>query len=100
MMELSPFVLTLMKWSLILIILVIGLLTFNRSRAFAKGNSAKKMSFSNRRIPYAAEIDLIKNRRFNPTNIGMTVTNTGTKEIDLNAPIIIFKRWSVSYTHL
>ena len=92
-MELSPFVLMLIKWSLILIALVIGFFVFNRSRTFAKGNSGKKMSFSNRRVPYAAEIELTKDRRFNPSIIGMTITNTGIKEIDLDAPVIIFKRW-------
>lgn len=92
-MELSPFVLMLIKWSLIITVLVIGFFVFNRTRTFAKGTSGKKMSFRNRRVPCAVEIELAKNQRFSPSNIGMTVTNTGTKEIDLNAPVIIFKRW-------
>lgn len=92
-MELSPFVLTLIKWSLIITILVIGFFIFNRTRTFAKGTSAKKMSFKDRKVPYSVKIDLIKNRRINPSNIEMAVTNTGTKEIDLYSPVIIFKRW-------
>ena len=92
MMELSPYV-TLIKWSLIIIILVIVFFVLNRTRTFAKGTSHRKLSFNKRRLPYAAEIILNKDRRFNPSNVGMTVTNTGLKEIDLNAPVIIFKRW-------
>ena len=93
MMEPSPFVLTLMKWSLIITVLVIGFFVFNRTRTFAKGTSGKKMSFSKKKVSYAAEISLDKSRRFNPSNVGMAVTNTGTKDLDLNAPVIIFKRW-------
>ena len=93
MMDLSPSVLMLLKWSLIITILVIVFFVFNRTRTFAKGPRGKKLSFSKRRVLYDAEIDLIKSRRFNPSNIEMVVTNTGTKDIDLNAPVIIFKRW-------
>jgi len=92
MMELSPYE-TLLKWSLITIILVIVFFVLNRSRTFKKGASHRKLSFSKRRLPYAAEIILNKDRRFNPSIIGMTVINTGSNEIDLNAPVIIFKRW-------
>lgn len=92
-MDFSPFVLMLLKWSLIITALVVGLFVFNRTRTFAKGKSGKKLSFSNRTVPFAAEIDLVKSRRFNQSNVEMTVTNTGTKEIDLYAPVIIFKRW-------
>ncbi len=93
MMDVSPFVLTLLKWSLITIVLVVGLLVFNRTRTFAKGTNGKKLSFNKRKVPYAAEIILDKSQKFNPSIIGMTVTNTGTKDIDLNAPVITFKRW-------
>ena len=92
-MDLSPSVLMLLKWSLIITTLVIVFFVFNRSRTFAKGTRSKKLSFSKRRVLYDAEIDLIKSQRFNPSNIEMVVTNTGTKDIDLNAPVIIFKRW-------
>jgi len=92
-MELSPFVLMLLKWILIITVLVLGFFTLNRTRAFAKGNSGKKMSFRKRSELYGAGISLYKSRRFNPSNIEMIVTNTGTKDIDLNAPVIIFKRW-------
>jgi hypothetical protein len=92
-MELSPLVLAILKWSLITVVLVIGYLAFYRTRTFAKGPAGKKLSFKNKREPYAAEISLEKSRRFNPSVIGMTVTNTGTMEIDLNAPVIVFKRW-------
>lgn len=92
-MDLSPSVLMLLKWSLIITILVIVFFVFNRTRTFSRGTKGKKLSFSKRRVLYDAEIDLIKSRRFNPSNIEMVVTNTGTKDIDLNAPVIIFKRW-------
>jgi len=93
MMDVSPFVLTLMKWSLITIVLVVGLFVLNRTRTFAKGTNGKKLSFNKKKVPYAAEIILDKSQKFNPAIIGMTVTNTGTKDIDLNAPVITFKRW-------
>ena len=93
MMELSPSVLVIIKWGLIITVLVIGYFVINRTHTFAKGANGKKLSFSNRRVPYAAEICLIKSRRFNPSNVEMSVTNTGTKDIDLGAPVIIFKRW-------
>jgi hypothetical protein len=92
-MELSPVVLMLMKWIMIIAVLAIGFIIASRTRTFAKGKSGKKLSFRNRRVPYAAEIKLTQDRRFNPANIEMTVTNTGTKDIDLDAPVIIFKRW-------
>jgi len=92
-MDFSPFVLMVLKWVLLITVLVIGFFVFSSSQKFAKGSSRKKMSFRNKRIPYAVEIELTKDQRFNPSIIEMTVTNTGTKEIDLYAPVIIFKRW-------
>ncbi|NEW81637.1 MAG: hypothetical protein GZ094_04650 [Mariniphaga sp.] len=92
-MDVSPFVLTLVKWSLITIVLVVGLFVLNRTRTFAKGTNGKKLSFNKKRVPYDAEIVLDKSQRYNPSIIGLTVSNTGTKEIDLSAPVIIFRRW-------
>ncbi len=92
-MELSNFETIFMKSILIIAVLLIGFFIFSRTRTFARGASGKKMSFRKRTKPFSAEIVLNKSRQFNPSNIGMTVTNTGTKEIDLHAPIIIFKRW-------
>ena len=93
MMEVSPFVLTLMKWLLIAIVLVIGYFFLIRTRNFAKGANGKKLSFNQRKVPYSAEISLDKSQRFNPSMIGITVANTGIKDLDLSAPVIIFKRW-------
>jgi len=84
---------TILKWSLIIIVLVIVFFVFNRTRTFSKGTKGKKLSFRKKSKPYAVDIVLTKNRYFNPTNIEMTVSNEGTKEIDLNAPVVIFKRW-------
>ena len=92
-MELTPFVLALLKWILIIIILVVGVFFLNRTRNFARGTSGKNMSFRKRKESTSAEIRLHKNRRFNPAFIEMVVTNTGTTDIDLNAPVIVFKRW-------
>lgn len=93
MIELSPFALTILKWVLIITILVIGFFGLNRARTFSKGTSAKKMTFRKRAESYGVVINLVKSERFNPSTIEMSVTNTGTKEIDLCAPVIIFKRW-------
>jgi len=93
MMELSSFVLMLLKMALIITVLVVGFFIYSRTRTFSKGTSGVKMSFNKRRIPYNVEISLSKNQHFNPTIIEMMVTNTGTKEIDLYAPVITFKRW-------
>jgi hypothetical protein len=72
---------------------VVGFFIFNRTSTFSKGKSGRKMSFRKKTKPYCAEIFLLKSRWLNPSNIEMTVTNAGTKEIDLYAPVIIFKRW-------
>ncbi len=82
-----------MKGILIITVLVIGYFIFNRSRTFSKGTSGKKMSFNRRTKPFSATIDLYKSSRLNPTNIEMVVTNSGTREVDLHAPVIIFRRW-------
>jgi hypothetical protein len=92
-MELSPFLLSLLKWSLVLIVLLIAVVIVIRNQSFRRGTSVKNTSFKPKRKPYAAEIVLTKSQRYNPSNIMMTVTNTGTAAIDLNAPVIIFRRW-------
>ena len=92
-MVLSNFDLMLMKGILIIIVVVIGFFIFSRTRTFAKGASGKKMSFNKKTQPFSAEIDLFKSSRLNPANIVMVVTNTGSREIDLHAPVMIFKRW-------
>jgi len=95
-MVLSSFVLMLLKILLIIIVLIIGFFTFNRTRAFSKGASGKKMSFKKKTLPFEAAIELHKSSRFNPSNVEMIVTNIGSREIDLHAPVLIFKRW---FTH-
>lgn len=92
-MELSNAESTLLKWALIIIVLLIIFFIFNSTRAFSKGTPGKKLSFRKRSKTTDVDIILIKSRRFNPSNIGMMVTNNGTKEIDLYAPVIIFRRW-------
>ena len=83
----------LLKVILIIIVLVIGFLTFNRTRTFSRGTSGKKLSFSKKTKPFNAAIELHKSSRLNPANVEMIVTNTGSREIDLHAPVLIFKRW-------
>jgi len=82
-----------MKGILIVIVLVIGYFIFNRSRTFSKGVAGRKMSFGKKSKPFDVAINLIKSSRLNPSNIEMVVINTGTREIDLHAPVITFKRW-------
>jgi hypothetical protein len=91
--EFSPFIDTVLKWVMIFIVLGIVFLVYNRTNTFAKGHSGNKLSFRKRTKPYNAEIHLSKNRRLSPSIIEMSVTNTGIKIVDLEAPIIIFKRW-------
>ncbi len=93
LLAVTSFELMLMKGVLIIIVLVIGFIVFNRTRTFSKGASGKKMSFRKRTKPFCVEILLHKSARFNPSNVEMSVTNTGIKAIDLYAPVIIFKRW-------
>lgn len=92
-MELSSFGSSMLKLGLVIIVLVIGYFVFNRTRTFSKGGSGGKMSFRKKPKFMAARIFLDKSRRLNPSKIGMTVVNTGTKDIDLDAPVITFKRW-------
>ncbi len=82
-----------LKIVLVILILVIGYLIFSRTLAFAKGSQKKKMSFSKRSKAVAATIELVKSHRINPTHIVVEVTNDGTKELDLQAPVLLFKRW-------
>ncbi len=81
------------KIVLVILILVIGYILFSRTLAFAKGPQKKKLSFSKRSKPIAATIELVKSHRSNPTHIELVVTNDGTKELDLHAPVLLFKRW-------
>ncbi len=92
-MELSDFELIVMKVLLVIIVLGIGYYIFSRTLTFSKGASAKKLSFRKRTKPFDATIDLYKSSRLNPSNVEMVVTNTGIKDIDLNAPVLVFKRW-------
>jgi hypothetical protein len=92
-MVLTSFELMLMKIILIIAVLVIGFFLFYRTRTFARGSSGRKLSFRKRTKPYAAEITLQKSSPLNPSIIEMTVLNAGINELDLNAPVIIFRRW-------
>ena len=93
LLEFSPYLDSVLKWSLIIIILLISIFFFNRSQRFAKGGNGRKLSFRRKSKVYHADIVLKKDHVFNPSIIEMTVYNEGKKDLDLNAPVIVFKNW-------
>ena len=80
---------------LIIIVILVGYLVyyFLRYRIYRKGTPGRKLSFSERIKRGKIEIVLSGNRNSNPSYVLMTVSNVGKREIDLEAPILIFKRW-------
>lgn len=79
----------------ILIIALIGYLAFYllRTRIYKRGIPGRKLTFSERLIPGKIDISLSGDRTSNPSYVMMVVRNTGKREVDLNAPILIFRRW-------
>jgi hypothetical protein len=80
---------------LALIILLLGCLAFYllRTRIYRKGTPGRKLSFGERLLHGKIEITLSGNRSLSPSYILMTVRNIGKCEVDLEAPVMIFKRW-------
>jgi hypothetical protein len=80
---------------LALIIFLFGSLAFYfiKRRIYRKGTPGRKLTFNERLLRGRIEITLSGNRSLNPSYILMTVRNTGKREVDLEAPVLIFKRW-------
>ena len=89
----NPYFSTVLK--LIVIVLLLGSVAiyFIRTRIYRKGTPGRKLSFGERLLRGKIEITLSGNRVLNPSYILMTVRNIGKREVDLQAPVLIFKRW-------
>jgi hypothetical protein len=81
---------------LVLILFILMLpLVFVILKKRIRGNkvSGKKRSVKERLTPTKVKVDFVGERKFRPRNLKLSVENTGSIEVDLNAPVIIFKRW-------
>jgi hypothetical protein len=89
----NPYLFTVLK--LILVIILLGCLVvyFLSSRIFRKGIPGRKLSFGERILRGKVEITLLGNRPIKPSHVLMTVSNIGKREVDLQAPVLVFKRW-------
>jgi hypothetical protein len=89
----SPYLFPALKLILIVFLLTLLVFYFLRGRIYRKGIPGRKLTFGERLIRSKIEITLSGNRPLNPSYILMTVRNIGKREVDLDAPILIFKRW-------
>jgi hypothetical protein len=80
---------------LIAIVILIGtiVLYFLLERYYRRGTPGRKRSFGERLLRRKVEIILSGNRPVKPSHVLMTVRNTGRREVDLLAPVLVFKRW-------
>ncbi len=83
---------------LLKIIVVFSLLGFAGSiflisRINKSGTPGRKLSFRERLLRGKVEIILSGNRPVKPSYVLMTVRNIGKREVDLQSPVVIFKRW-------
>lgn len=91
--ETDSYLLPAMK--VILVISMIGYLAFYllRTRVYRRGIPGRKLTFSERLIPGKIRITLSGDRSLNPSYVMMVVRNVGKREIDLDAPVLTFRRW-------
>jgi hypothetical protein len=82
-----------LKLTLVVILLVCLAFYFLSDRIFRKGIPGRKLSFGERLLRGKVEITLSGNRTLNPSYVLMTVRNTGRREVDLQAPVLVFMRW-------
>jgi hypothetical protein len=80
---------------LIVVIVLLACLAFYFlvARLYRKGTPGRKRSFGEKLRRGKVEITLSGNRPIKPSHVLMTVRNTGRREVDLQAPVLIFKRW-------
>jgi hypothetical protein len=80
---------------LILVVVLLGSLFvyFLSNRILRKGTPGRKRSFGERLMRGRVEILLSGNRTLHPSYVLMTVRNIGRREVDLHAPVVVFKRW-------
>lgn len=87
------------NFSLVLkLVLVVFLLGFVASylllaKMSKNGTPGRKLSFSERFLHGKIEITLSGNRPVEPSYVLMTVRNVGKREVDLQSPVLVFKRW-------
>ncbi len=82
-----------LKLIVVLILLGIIIFYFLVTRYYRKGIPGRKLSFGERFLRRKVEITLSGNRRIKPSYVLMTVRNIGKREVDLQTPVLIFKRW-------
>jgi hypothetical protein len=80
---------------LILIVILLALLVFYilRSRIYRSGTPGRKRSFSEKLVQGKIQITLSGDRSSNPSYIMMVVRNIGKRDVDLDAPVLTFRRW-------
>ena len=80
---------------LLLIVFLSGCLVFYfwRSRIYKRRTPGRKLSLGERLIPAKIEITISGDRISNPSYIMMIIRNIGKREVDLEAPVLTFRRW-------
>jgi len=81
---------------LILIVFILMLPLFFVLVRKGGGNAKKKgrkRSIREKLTTPKIRIELEAERRLRPRNFRLTIKNTGNIEVDLNAPVVVFKRW-------
>lgn len=70
----------------VLVLVIAGVLAFFWANS-AKSKSGFKIPFFNKP---KVHVDLTKDRLYYPDNLGLTLTNTGKTDVDIDAPLLVF----------
>lgn len=92
-MDFEQYIYPSIKWILILFLLGCIAVYFLRSTIYRRRTPGRKLSFGERLIPAKIEITISGDKSLNPSYIMMVTRNTGKREVDLDAPVLTFRRW-------
>lgn len=70
----------------VLVLVIAGVLAFFLAKS-GKSKSGFKIPFLNKP---KVHVDLTKDRLYYPDNLGLTLTNTGKTDVDIDAPLLVF----------
>ncbi len=87
------FIFPLLKFLLIFLLLIFLYNFFVKPRIFRKSRNNHDLKFSESKVSSKVRIELLKNETINPSVISVMIRNTGNRDVNLEAPVLVFKRW-------
>jgi len=89
------FIFPVLKFLLIFLLLILFYNFFVKPRIHRKNRNRNDFELPVSMDGAKVQIELLRDKKNNASLISLIIRNTGNREVDLDAPVLVFKRWAL-----